>query len=500
MTFTLPELLTRFPSTPDRPAFFFRSTPYSYGWLRSRSDSLGHALAERIRPGEKVALYAPNCPDFVVSYFAILKAGGVVIPINPLLTPNEVNYITTNGECSLLLTHPSVEKKASDLLRLREDFSVWTMETPEWMALRERETPPLICPVDDPHRQSAAILYTSGTTGKPKGAVLSHRNLLADVQGVAEALKINQDDRFLTVLPLFHSFGQTVGMLAPLWVNASFVLAPRFTPEESVSLIQEHGCTLFSAVPAMFQSLALLPQETLKHYDTSSLRFCIAGGAPLPIDLIDRFEEKYGITVYEGDGPTECSPVTSVNPVGGKRKKGTIGLPIRGVEMRIVDEKGQELPPLTPGEIAVRGETVMLGYFNNEKATRESFLPGGWYLTGDIGTRDEEGYFTIVDRKKDMIIINGLNVYPREVEEEIYRLPSIREAAVVGTPHPLHGEVPVAFLVLKSGEVPDHRKVFAYLRNNLAEFKIPRRLYFVDELPRTATGKVAKNILRERAK
>ncbi|MCM8757124.1 MAG: AMP-binding protein, partial [Candidatus Omnitrophica bacterium] len=357
-----------------------------------------------------------------------------------------------------------------------------------------RPCPPVKIPSLNQVKDVAAILYTSGTTGQPKGAMLTHRNLLFNVNSIVNTLPLRQEDIFVAVLPLFHAFGATACMLVPLALGATIVALPRFSPEEVARTIKNVRATVFMGVPSMYFLLSQIPGE--QRPDFSSLRFCISGGAPLPIEVMEKFEKQYGVLIYEGDGPTECSPVTAVNPVGGRRKPGSIGLPISGVEMKIVDETGKELPDGQIGEIIVRGENVMKGYLHREEETRQSFF-GEYFRTGDLGYRDQDGYFFIVDRKKDMIIVNGLNVYPRMVEEVLYRHPAVAEAAVVGHPHPLHGEVPRAVLVLKPGMVVSRAEIIRFCRQYLGRHEVPVIVEFVSQLPKTPTGKILKKDLRK---
>ncbi|MBI3963217.1 MAG: AMP-binding protein, partial [Deinococcus sp.] len=334
--------------------------------------------------------------------------------------------------------------------------------------------------------------YTSGTTGRPKGAMLTHGNFLANAQGAAQSLALGGDDIIIVVLPLFHAFAHTACMLLAVLQGATMVLVPRFTPEGTLQALAEQQGTVFMGVPSMYALLGQVPDPTA--YDLTSWRFGISGGAALPVEVMQRFEARYSIPIYEGDGPTECGPVTCVNPIGGRRKPGTVGLPIANVAMRIVDETGRTLPPHTVGEIVVQGPNVMKGYWRNPQATQEAFF-GEWFRTGDLGEVDEDGYFTIVDRKKDLLIVNGLNVYPREVEEQIYRHPAVAEAAVVGQSDALHGEVPRAFIVLRPGHSLTEAELLVFLRPHLARYKLPRHITFLSALPKTATGKILKRAL-----
>jgi len=299
----------------------------------------------------------------------------------------------------------------------------------------------------------------------------------------------------LVVLPMFHAFAGTVGLLTPLLYGCTIVPLPRFEPELVAKTIYETRSTIFLGVPSMFTVLLRLKPERASWLE--SLRFCISGGAALPVEILRRFEAQFGKKIYEGDGPTECGPVTCVNPVGGLGKPGTVGLPIPGVEMRIIGEEGvTPLPIGEVGEIAVRGPNVMKGYWNQPEATAEAFRDG-WFLTGDLGTEDEDGYFSIVDRKKDMVIVNGMNVYPRMIEETLYRFAPINEAAVVGEPNDLHGEIPVAYVSLVAGVEASESEIRAWCRENLGRHQVPRKIHILAELPKNATGKILKRELRK---
>ena len=478
-------------ASKDEVAFFFEGKSMSYGQLRAKTDALALALQRAgLAPGDHVAIVFPNCFEFVISYFAVIKAGGVVIPVNPVLRPYEMSYILDHSDAKIIIYYKPVENTVRESIKaIDRELKLFSSE--DILKWAEKSTDPIL--VDRDPEDVAVIMYTSGTTGKPKGAMLSHKNLLSNADSVIDGLGLVEEDVMLTVLPLFHSFGAMVGMIAPMLAGAKVVLVPRFTPQKIIESVKKYKATIFPAVPSMFALLNQVKDATAK--DLFSLKFCISGGAPLPLEVMNEFERKYGVLIYEGDGPTECSPVTSVNPIGGKRKPGSIGLPVKNVEMKIADEKGNFLPPGQLGEIVVKGPNVMKGYYKDERATREAFF-GEYLRTGDIGKMDEEGYFYILDRKKDMIIVNGMNVYPREIEEILYRHPAVAEAAVVAAPHPLHGEVPVAFIVLREGKVVSEQDIITYLESYITNFKLPKKVFFREELPKTATGKISKVALR----
>ncbi|HIE52725.1 MAG TPA: long-chain fatty acid--CoA ligase, partial [Armatimonadetes bacterium] len=397
---------------PTKAAVIFQGEATAYQALEVMSNKVARALAERgLGRGDHVGLYCINSPHFVASYLGIVKQGATVVPINLLLNPEEVHFILSDSRAKALIYFEqlapavaAIRERLPDLQYLIAVGDSGGLPADTFAAIMARGEQLEELPAIDRREDVAAILYTSGTTGRPKGAMLTHHNLLSNVASINQALYVSPDDVFLTILPMFHAFAATVGMLTPLSKGAAIAAVPRFTPEEMVRAMAETKATIFFGVPSMYAVLVNLPEG--REPDMSSLRLCISGGAALPVEVMKRFEERYGVPIYEGDGPTECSPVTCVNPIGGLRKPGSVGQPIPGVEMKIVDEEGNELPTGEVGEIVVRGDNVMKGYFNLPEETKEAFL-GEWFRTGDLGYVDEDGYFYIVDRKKDLIIVSG---------------------------------------------------------------------------------------------
>jgi long-chain acyl-CoA synthetase len=446
-----------------------------------------------------VGLHAVNSDAFAIAYAGIVKAGASVVPINTLLNPKEEAWILADSRAVGLIHDARFAESAAAArgalsgprLSVSIGGAVDGAHAFEDLAREDGPAPDLRF---DPLEDVVAILYTSGTTGQPKGAMLTHRNLISNTASIQRALRFEPGrDIFLVVLPMFHSFAATVGVLFPLLHGCTVVPVPRFEPELVARSIEATRATIFLGVPSMFSVLLRLADEFVEKF--SSLRFCVSGGAALPVDTMERFEARFAKLIYEGDGPTECSPVTCVNPIDGLRKPSSVGLPIPEVEMRILDEGGAELPDGTVGEICVRGPNVMKGYWERAEETREAFF-GEWFRTGDLGYRDADGYFFIVDRKKDMVIVNGMNVYPRVIEDVLYRHPAVRDAAVVGQPHKLHGEIPVAYVVLKDGGTATAREILDFCRESLGSHEIPRRVHFRPDLPRTTTGKILKRELR----
>ena len=511
---------------PDRIAVISGNDSLDYQTLDNKSDAFAAALAKMgVSLGDRIGLYCMNSPFFVIAYLGIVKSGATVVPINLLINTSEMAFILNDASAKGLVYHAAFSGQAA-LLKTSVTSLAFTVsmggeggnavefsstvpstiggglgwgrvksEASLWEELLDTDAPP---PAIDWHPQEdlAVILYTSGTTGNPKGAMLTHGNLLANVSSVQRAMQWRPGgDTVLVVLPMFHAFAGTVGLLTPLLYGCTIVPLPRFEPELVAKTIYETRSTIFLGVPSMFTVLLRLKPERASWLE--SLRFCISGGAALPVEILRRFEAQFGKKIYEGDGPTECGPVTCVNPVGGLGKPGTVGLPIPGVEMRIIGEEGvTPLPIGEVGEIAVRGPNVMKGYWNQPEATAEAFRDG-WFLTGDLGTEDEDGYFSIVDRKKDMVIVNGMNVYPRMIEETLYRFAPINEAAVVGEPNDLHGEIPVAYVSLVAGVEASESEIRAWCRENLGRHQVPRKIHILAELPKNATGKILKRELRK---
>lgn len=489
---------------PERPALLMQDKVITYGALSSQVNRLADHLRDRgIRKGDRAALLLPNCPQFTIAYYAITALGAVCVPANPLLKPGELIYIWGDSDVKIVITAPPFLENALEAQKSLPDLQAVVSigdraSTPEGvetfaeLIASGSDTRPDTAGIDlhDP----AVCIYTSGTTGRPKGALLSHNNLTVNCRQISQVLHIDENDAFLCVLPLFHSFAGTVCQNASLFCGAKTVLMELFHPTRTLEAIEKYRITLFAGVPTMYG--AMLQFSGAQPWDYSSVRLNVSGGAPMPVALMQAFEQKFNTIIIEGDGPTECSPVTSVNPPDGVRKPGSVGLPLPGVEIKIFDDNDRELPTNEIGEIVVRGENVMLGYHNQPEATAEA-MRGGWYHTGDIGKIDEDGYVYILDRKKDMIIVGGINVYPREIEELLYTHPAVKDAAVIGTPDPLRGEEVLAVIVLKPDASASEREILAFCREHLANYKVPRKVLFRDSLPLGGTGKVLKRLLRK---
>jgi long-chain acyl-CoA synthetase len=474
---------------PGNPAIRLGDTELTYAALDDLSARMATSLRDKgLQPGDRVGVMLPNVPQFPVAYYGVLRAGCVVVPMNVLLKRREIAfYLEDSGAKLLLAWHGFAEEAEGGAA----DAGVELVEVePQSFAAMLAEHEPAPGLADTAEDDTAVILYTSGTTGKPKGAELTHANLFrnADVSSRTTS-EIAAGDVVFGGLPLFHSFGQTVSMNASLMVGACLTLVPKFDPGEALETIQRDRVTHFYGVPTMYGALLHHPER--ERYDTSSLRTCITGGASMPVEVLRGFEEAFGAIVLEGYGLSETSPVSSSNHPDRERKPGSIGTPLEGVEMKVFDEDDNEVAQGEVGEIVIRGHNIMKGYWERPDATAEA-MRGGWFHSGDMARVDEDGYFFIVDRKKDLIIRGGYNVYPREVEEVLYEHPKIREAAVIGVPHDQWGEEIGAAVVLHDDQQLDPAEVSAYVKERIAAYKYPRLVWFLDELPKGPTGKILK--------
>lgn len=484
----------------DHPAIIFNNRSITHKEFNGLTDRVAAGLAARaIQPGDRVGLYCVNSDVFAAAYFGILKAGATVVPLNLLLNPKEAAYILNDAGAKALIYHELFAEQTRAIYALAPGLqcrvcigSTNPLADAPWSSLLDPSHPAPQRSIEP--SDLAAILYTSGTTGHPKGAMLMHSNLAANVESIREALRLEPGkDVLLCVLPMFHAFAATVCMIFPLTNGCTLVPLPKFDPHGVADAIATHNVTLLSAVPSMYSVLLQLPNSEVPKF--KSLHFAVSGGAALPVEVMKNFEAKFGKLIYEGDGPTECSPVTCVNPIGGVRKPASVGKPIPRVEMKIMDDRGNEVPRGAIGEIVVRGPNVMKGYWNHEEETEATFF-GEWFRTGDLGTEDDDGYFYIVDRKKDMIIVSGMNVYPRVIEEVLFKHPAVAEAAVVGEPDELRGEVPVAFVALKAGAQATPHELRQHCMDNLGRHEVPRKFVLLPQLPKNAAGKILKRELR----
>ncbi len=488
MTNLATNLTTTAAELPEKDALRVNGQGVTYAQLHGMAARVAGTLRENgIRPGDRVAVILPNVPAFPVVYWGILLAGGIVVPMNPLLKAGEIDYFFTDSGAKIAFVWPDFVEEAT---KGAANSGTRIVQTGA-MGPEDFEGG---APVAEPHPRedddTAIILYTSGTTGRPKGAELTHSNINLNALRSAKVIQeMTSDDVVMGCLPLFHVFGLVVGLNAATIAGASLALIPRFDPQAAIEVIEKERVTIMQGVPTMYA--AILNHPASDGMDASSLRTCASGGSAMPLEVMRSFEEKFGCVILEGYGLSETSPVASFNMPDKERKPGTIGLAIPGCEMRCVDLDGKEVPHGEVGEIAIRGDNVMKGYWNKPEATAEA-IPDGWFRTGDLATMDDEGYFTIVDRKKDMILRGGMNVYPREVEEVIYTHPDVLEVAVVGIPDELYGEQVGAAVALKEGSTTTPEDVIAFTKERIAAYKYPRTVWVVDALPKGPTGKILR--------
>jgi long-chain acyl-CoA synthetase len=472
----------------ERCALVHDGVEIGYAELERRSRlAATYLAAQGIGPGDRVGLQIPNSPAFVALYFGILRIGAIVVPENPLATPAEAERNFADAGARLALVHAEsrpADGAASGVPRVSiEDDQASTL-------LDGLELHPAVCPVRT--TATAVILYTSGTTGRPKGAELTHANLGRNANAAVDIYSLTADDVVLGVLPLYHSYGQTCTLNGPIAVGARIVLAGRFEAARAAQLIEQHSATVLLGVPTMFSDLAHCPASERAF---TSLRLCSSGGAPLPAEVRLRFEARSGTPVFESYGLSETSPIASFNGIGGTRRPGTVGRPIPGTEMKIVGTNGAELGPGGIGEIAIRGHNIMKGYWGNPDATREAIDPDGWFSSGDLGSVDEDGCFSIVGRLKDMIIRGGHNVYPREIEDLLHQHPAVRSVAVVGVPDVRLGEEVGAAVVRELDVEVSAAELRDWVKARVAPHKYPRHVWFVDRLPTGPTGKILKRAI-----
>jgi long-chain acyl-CoA synthetase len=472
----------------ERIALKLDETEIPYAALDAASARVAGLLRERgIGQAARVGIMLPNVPQFAIAYYGVLRAGGVVVPMNPLLKAREVEYYLSDSGAELLFGWHGFAAEAEEGAGTAGVEPVVVTPGAFERLLGSTESSGAVVDVADD--DTAVILYTSGTTGKPKGAELTHSNLGRNVEVAVDLLDLNADSVVLGALPLFHAFGQTCGMNAAVAAGATLSLIARFDPTRALEIIERDRVTVFEGVPTMYSAMLNAPDAD--QFDTSSLKVCISGGAAMPVEVMRGFEQKFGCTVLEGYGLSETSPMASFNHPDRERKPGSIGTPVAGVEMKVVNDDGDELSQGEPGEIVIRGHNVMKGYWKRPDATSEA-IRDGWFHSGDIGRVDEDGYFFIVDRKKELIIRGGYNVYPREIEEVLYEHPDVREAAVIGIAHAELGEEVGAAVVLKPGATATEAEIRDHVKANVAAYKYPRHVWFVDELPKGATGKILK--------
>ena len=506
--------------TPAREAVVHGGMRLTYGQLNAMANQVAGGLRSLgLQPGDHVALSCPNLPYFPIAYYGILKMGGVVVPLNVLLKPREVAYHLNDSHAKALLVFEGttelpmaqMARSACDEVEQCAHLVVMTVNpaapSPVDRAMSFGQLihshPPVFATHASAPDDTAVILYTSGTTGQPKGAELTHFNMVTnaivcrDMYAPMMHAGVNADNRWLITLPLFHSTGQTGQMNAGIAGGGTLLLLPRFEPAAVLKTIQEERATCWVGVPTMYWALLQHARQTGMDVSTvaASLRICCSGGAPMPLAVMEDFEKTFGVRVLEGYGLSETSPVACFNQVQWPSKPGTVGLPLFACEVRVVDDQDQPLPSGERGEVVIRGHNVMKGYYNRPKETAEA-LKGGWFHTGDIGVIDADGYVSIVDRKKDMVLRGGLNVYPREIEEVLMTHPAVSLAAVIGVPDERLGEEIKAFVVLRPGASLTPEALIAWSKEQLAAYKYPRTVEIRESLPVGPTGKVFKRGLK----
>ena len=491
--------------TPEKTAIIFQHHRISYSQLNEGVNRVANGLAKLgVKKGDRVALYMHNLPQFIEAFYGAQVLGATVIPMNVMYKAGEIEYILNDGGVKAVLTlapfYPNVQAIRDKVRTLEHAIVLSNDPLPgailwhDAFANQPREA--ATAPGDD--EDVAVILYTSGTTGKPKGAMLTHHNLIANIEQLdqLDRLKINANDSVWIGLPLFHIYALSVGVNNAIYHSATLDLMERFDPTASLEMFQHDKVTIVLAAPPMYISWVINP--AVSSYDLSSIRVASSGASAIPVAILEKFHKLTGVEIMEGYGLTETSPVATTNAAGPVIKPGSIGPAIPQMEIRIVDDNDQDVPAGEVGELICRGPNVMQGYFNKPEANAEAFRDG-WFHTGDMARMDEDGYYYIVDRKKDMILVSGFNVYPREVEEVLYKHPKIADAAVVQSPDEYQGESVLAFVVLKQGETATEKEIIDYCRSEIAVFKCPRRVEFRAELPKNMTGKVLRRELREEA-
>jgi long-chain acyl-CoA synthetase len=474
---------------PDRPAIRLDDFVLSYAELREAAGRMSTLLAEAgVEPGDRVGIMLPNVPAFPIAFFGALAAGAVVVPMNPLFKSREIAYyLSDSGAKVLIAWHTAAGEAAKGAADA--GAGVLVAETADLAELIAEHAPATEVS-DRGDEDDAVILYTSGTTGQPKGAQLTHNNMTRNAEVVVRTLLRNSpDDVTMGCLPLFHVFGLTCGLNATVAAGGTLTLLPRFDGGKALEIIQRDQVTIFEGVPTMYAAMLHCPDGDPAQ--TATLRTCISGGASLPLEILREYEEKFGCVILEGYGLSETSPVASFNLPDRERKPGSIGVPVEGVQMRLIDEQGQPSGEGEIGEIAIKGHNVMKGYLGKPEATAEA-ITDGWFRTGDLAKVDDDGYFYIVDRKKDLIIRGGYNVYPREIEEVLHEHPAVAEVAVIGIPHPDLGEEIGAAVALKPDGSATPDELRAFVREKVAAYKYPRQVWLVDALPKGPTGKILR--------
>ena len=493
----LPVLLRqRVAADPDKHFLFSEADGRRFTYAefeRAVNRTAALLAAHGIHKGDVVGLLMPNSVEYIIAYSACWKLGALAGPVNSLLKAQEISYVLSNSEAKAVLIHPEFQTLIDGIRDELPNLQAVILFDDEAKATRDiGEVLPATPPIDRDHE--AIIIYTSGTTGRPKGCLLTHGNLIANARQISQWLGFNEHDRLLTVMPLFHMNAVSVTTMAALYAGGSTVVTPKFSASRFWKIISDYRVTSFGSVATMLSMLlSNYPDGVPEGLTTEQLRFAMCGSAPVPAEVLKRFEETFHCLVIEGYGLSESTCRSAFNPPDQRRRAGSCGMPI-GNEMKVVNDEDKEVPDGELGEIVLRGENILKGYYKNPEANEIAFRKG-WFHTGDIGYRDAEGFYYIVDRKSDMIIRGGENIYPREIDEVLYQHPAVAAAATIGVPDPLYGEEVAAFVILKDGEETTEEEVLAFCRQQLADYKCPKTLRFVKDIPKGPTGKLLKREL-----
>ena len=504
-------LESRVELSPEKIFLFAESTGrvFTYRSFDQTVNRAAESLASiGIGKGDRVSLLLTNRVEYLIFYFACFKTGAWAGPVNALLKPQEIEFIIGNSEAAVAVTEPDLYSKLMDsrknlpslrhVIMTGDDKKKYDLNSSSIIHNSLSSGPDSLPAAEISGDDEAVIIYTSGTTGKSKGVLLTHGNLLSNARQIAEWLHLTPEDRALMIMPLFHVNALMTTAMAALWAGGSLVLAPRFSASRHWDMISQYGATYFGSVATMLSLLNhTYPDGLPEGLETSRLRFALCGSAPVPVEVMKEYESLFDCPVVEGYGLSESTCRSTFNPPDERRRPGSVGLPI-GNEVKVFDGEDREVEPGQVGELVLRGPNIMKGYYRNEAATREAFR-SGWFHTGDLGYRDKDGFFYIVDRKSDMIIRAGENIYPREIDEALYQHPKVKDAATVGVAHPLYGEEVKSFIVLREGQQATEDEILEFCRERLADFKCPKAIEFLDDIPKGPTGKLLKRELAARS-